>query len=106
MDFAVAAQSIRNRPWGILSDMRDWKANHIKLKNRSVLEEFDRRNQIAECWIVRDENQAAALIPILKKQVAIKFIRVQTLDEARDWYKKQPLFFDDDMPWDSFYTID
>ena len=102
LDFAVAAQSLRNRPWGILSDMRDWNANAVKLKNRSILEDFDRRNQIAECWVVRDDEQAKALIPIIQAHATIKFARVKTFEEARTWYKKQPLFFDDDSPWDDF----
>ena len=102
LDFATAAQSMRNRPWGILSDMSHWPAHEIQLKDTKLFEDFDRRNQIAECWIVRDDKQGARLIPLFKRYPAIKFIRVKTLDEARAWFLKQPLFFDDTLPWDNF----
>jgi hypothetical protein len=103
LDFSIAAQAMRNRPWGILSDMRDWQANQVDIKDRRVFDDFDRRNQIAECWIVRDDIQAEGLIPIIERHSAIKFIRVKTLDEAREWYKEQPLSFDDESPWKNFY---
>jgi hypothetical protein len=102
LDFSAAAQSMRNRPWGILSDMRDWPSDQTQVKDKRVLDDFDRRNQIAECWVVRDDKQAARLIPAIERHSAIKFTRVRTLDEARDWYKKQPLFFDDSLSWDNF----
>lgn len=101
LGLATAAQTIRNRPWGILSDMREWHSNHTQLKDRRVFENFDRRNQIAECWIVRDENQGTALIPIIEKRPSINFIRVKTLDEAIAWYKKQPLSFDGLLSWEN-----
>lgn len=57
-------QQMRQSTWVIIADLRDW---HIEedtaQRNTRYSLHLDRRNQIGECWLVRNQLQAQHLDP-------------------------------------------
>jgi hypothetical protein len=78
-------QRMRQTTWGIVVDLREWYIDPNTAKsNTNYSLHFDRRNQIAECWIVREENQAPHLDPFFE-DTEFKPRRVFTLEELESW---------------------
>lgn len=65
---AESIDQIKAKPWGILVDMRQWQLEEVKefgYQQKQVANvHIDRRNQLAECWIVNSPNQAQTLIKV------------------------------------------
>lgn len=78
----------KGKPWSILIDMRGWDLPldvfNSEFKTKISL---DRRNQIAESWLVDDLNQAEMLMYFFE-QVKIKPKRFLTRQQAMDWINK------------------
>ena len=91
--FTTMAQKIRNRPWGILCDMSDWPLTIKEPRDRSLIKEFDRRNQIAECWVIQNEDQVKALEPFIRRHPQIQLAWFRTVEEADNWLMQQPLTY-------------
>jgi hypothetical protein len=93
MEYSTIAQRLRNRPWAILCDMSQWSLSIKKPEKRSLVNTFDRRNQIAECWVIKDEKQVVALKPYLASYPHIRLNWFTDAREAGNWIAKQPLSY-------------
>jgi len=87
---AQGIDQIKAKPWGMLVDMRHWQLKqiqHFDYQQKQVADvHIDRRNQKAECWIVREPNQAQALLKFIDPKLA--FIRVESEQQAITWLKQ------------------
>lgn len=79
---------VKGKPWSIIIDMRGWvlplEVFNSEFKTNILL---DRRNQIAEIWLVDELNQAEMLMYFFEK-TKIQPKRVLTRKEAVDWIQK------------------
>lgn len=80
---------VRGRPWGVLVDMLDWDGNQPQWPAASPALDvlLDRRNQVCECWIVRDHEQALALEHFVLMHGFIAFARRPQQRAAISWLK-------------------
>ncbi|MDF2179675.1 hypothetical protein P2G88_15600 [Aliiglaciecola sp. CAU 1673] len=81
---------IRGHPWGVLVDMLEWDGSDVRWPEHSpaagVL--LDRRNQICECWLVKDATQAVALEKYILMHGTIAFSRHPDNQAAMNWLKQ------------------
>lgn len=79
---------VRGKPWSIFVDMRGWvlplEVFNSEFKTKILL---DRRNQIAESWLVDDLSQGEVLMFFFEHS-KIKPKRVLSKKEAFDWINK------------------
>ena len=77
--------NVKGNPWSMLIDMRGWDLTldvfNSEFKSKISL---DRRNQIAESWVVDDLNQSEVLLYFFEKS-KLQPKRVLTMTEALDW---------------------
>lgn len=89
-DLSHQINLINNAPWGMLIDMREWDLDDVPTFDRSQKTSdihLDRRNQIAECWLVRNDLQARSLITFIEAVPGLSFQRFLTKSEAMSWLK-------------------
>jgi hypothetical protein len=76
---------MRNRPWGMAIDMRDW---YVSNTDKAFVSpdlaniDLDRRNQCVECWLVRHPHQAEFLVPFVSKHRSIAYDRAMNNKDA------------------------
>lgn len=81
-------QRMRQSTWAIVADFRDWYIDdEIAQLNTHYSLHLDRRNQISECWIVRNSSQAEHLDPFFK-DLDFKPQRVLDQPQLKTWGKQ------------------
>ncbi len=79
---------IQTRPWGVVVDMLEWSLpiSEQRIDRQDVANiHLDRRNQIFECWIVKDEFQALELQHFVETISHVQFNRVDNMRAAKQW---------------------
>lgn len=87
-------RQIRNQPWGLVVDMRNWYIDSVEqtfAAPNSVSIDLDRRNQVLECWLVRENSQADFLVGTVTNQPKIEFVKSKSLDALLTHCKKHHL---------------
>lgn len=95
-----AISSVQPNPWASLVDMRGWALNPSVIASKdSVKLELDRRNQLAECWMVEphEPNDSLARFPLL---AGIPLYRVPSLEQGIQNLKKHSIR--PENGWDDF----
>lgn len=85
---------MHRKPWGMLVNMLDWELDDVPKfsKEHNVVEvHLDRRNQIAECWVVRNSIQARSLLKFVENLPGVSFDRFLTISEAKAWLANKGL---------------
>lgn len=88
---AEAMQNSRSQPWCLLVDMRGFVIpTELKARNRKITAnvELNRRNQLAECWIVDDMEQGKELEHFIHAS-NIPLHRFKDEESANRWLKAQ-----------------
>lgn len=89
-----AIDQIKAKPWGLLVDMREWQLDETtqqRATGRHVANvNMDRRNQKAECWLVKQPSQGQSLIQFIPQ--TLPFLRVTDKQQARVWFKEYALY--------------
>ena len=79
---------VKVKPWSMFVDMRGWtlpdEVFNSEFKAKILL---DRRNQLAESWLLDDLHQAEILMYHFK-ETKLQPKRVLTMQEALDWLEK------------------
>lgn len=90
---SAAMKQVRDKPWGLLVDMRGWRVSEemINFKQKTIFH-MDRRNQIAECWLVEDLSQGAHLIHFIEK-ANIPLKRCTSVSSGRTWLNQYGIDF-------------
>ena len=82
------ANRIRNRPWGLLADLRDWEFitqdGIIEGKEFNELK-FSRKNQVAECWITDKQIYIKTLLRSSQLPEYVQFKAATDTREAIDF---------------------
>jgi len=75
--------------WGFLVDMRHWDMpQHVIDMMQTAKVHLNRRNQIAECWIVQHPEQGRFIEPLIT-QAQIPLQRCSSLSSAMQWLETQ-----------------
>lgn len=84
--------AINHQPWGLLINMRNWQLDDVprstQIQDRLVEIPLDRRNQLAECWIVNNDLQGRSVMHFVTEQPGLSFERCYTQSEALAWLKR------------------
>lgn len=87
--------AFNRKRWGLFVDMRDWvlpeEVFESPFKSRILL---DRRNQVAESWLVNELNQGEQLLPFFRETKIVPF-RTLSRTEALNYLKHKGLQFDE-----------
>lgn len=87
-ELGAAMQRMRQNTWVIIVDLRDWYVEDTeRTKNTNYSLHLDRRNQIGECWIVREQSQAKHLDPFFET-LEFKPKRVISSQDMQLWAEK------------------
>ncbi len=80
-----AINAMRRGTWGIIVDMRQWQVDEsVAEENKNYPVVIDRRNQIAEAWLVNDAKQAQHLDKYFES-LPFSPLRVQSQSELNAW---------------------
>ncbi|MDM7860423.1 hypothetical protein QTP81_07430 [Alteromonas sp. ASW11-36] len=93
---------IRNQPWGMIIDMREWLITDLKVSAPAVdiaSIDLDRRNQVLEAWWQREVGQADFLAPFVTRQKSIDFVRSQDEQVILTSYQKHGLSSERPSGW-------
>lgn len=87
-------RAMRGQTWGLIADLREWViAPEVAGKNSGYVIDIQRRNQIAEAWIVNHPEQGQHLEDFFN-EYNFAPERVQTEDELEQWAQKHQLPLD------------
>lgn len=84
-ELANTMNQMRQGTWAIVADLRNWYIDaDTAQQNSNYSLQLDRRNQIAEAWLLRDPEQAMHLDDYFD---ALNFspVRVTELDKLQAW---------------------
>lgn len=88
-----AANDFRDRPWGMLIDMRDWQLltyEGLKSGEEYASTEFSRRNQTTECWVVPHSMVRSLMLQSASFPPGLSFKSFEDMTLAEHWLKSQP----------------
>lgn len=90
-ELGAAMQNMRGRCWGFLVDMRLWDMpDEVVNSMQRAKVDLDRRNQVAECWLVRDGRQGYFIKPLLV-ELNIPLTLCYSDQEALQWLRSQDM---------------
>lgn len=80
---------IQSRPWGLVVNMLDWtlaSSDDLASISKDVANvQLDRRNQVFECWVVKNDKQAIELQKFVESVKHVEFKRVTSIQAAQQW---------------------
>jgi hypothetical protein len=83
-----AMNKMRGSPWYLLADMRGWVLpKEVAFSSKRAKYNVDRRNEIAECWWVNEDDDLNLLLPV-KEKLPITVNIVTEASEVNNWLEQ------------------